>query len=98
METIPYDSAAGFTDPAAQAELLADAIAEGDAAYLAHALGIIARARGMVEVQRATGLNRQALYRGLSADGNPTLDTVLKVVKALGLKLTIEPRVDPLAA
>jgi probable addiction module antidote protein len=59
-----------------------------DAALLAAALGDIARARGMVRLAKATGLTREGLYKALSKDGNPSLDTVLKVVKALGLKLT----------
>lgn len=87
---IDYDSAEHFKDPEAQDELLRDAIEEGDARYLAHALGIIARARGMTEVAEATGMKRQALYRAFSNDGNPKLDTVLKLTKALGLRLTIE--------
>ena len=62
--------------------------APDDAALLAAALGDIARARGMMGLARETGLTREGLYKGLSKDGNPSLDTVLKVVKALGLKLT----------
>jgi probable addiction module antidote protein len=59
-----------------------------DAALLAAALGDVARARGMVRLAKATGLTREGLYKALSKDGNPSFDTVLKVVKALGLKLT----------
>lgn len=62
--------------------------APDDAALLAAALGDIARARGMMMVAKATGLSREGLYKALSKSGNPSLDTVLKVVKALGLKLT----------
>lgn len=62
--------------------------APDDAALLAAALGDIARARGMMIVAKATGLSREGLYKALSKSGNPSLDTVLKVVKALGLKLT----------
>ena len=62
--------------------------APDDAALLAAALGDIARARGMMGLARETGLTREGLYKALSKDGNPSLDTVLKVVKALGLKLT----------
>jgi probable addiction module antidote protein len=59
-----------------------------DAAFIAAALGDIARARGMVQMAKDTGISREGLYKALSADGNPSLATVLKVVKALGLKLT----------
>lgn len=87
-----HDSVAYFRDnPEAQEELLADAVEQGHAGYLAHAIGIIAKARGMTEVQGKTGIARQALYRALSESGNPTLDTLLKVLEALDLKLSIEP-------
>lgn len=59
-----------------------------DAAFIAAALGDIARAHGMMQLAKDTGLTREGLYKALSADGNPSLGTVLKVVKALGLKLT----------
>lgn len=62
--------------------------APDDATLLAAALGDVARARGMMELARETGLTREGLYKALSRDGNPSLATVLKVVKALGLKLT----------
>jgi probable addiction module antidote protein len=62
-----------------------------DAAYIAAALGDVARARGMSKLAKQTGLTREGLYHSLSKDGNPSLSTVLKVLKALGLKLT--PRV-----
>lgn len=59
-----------------------------DAAYIAAALGDIARARGMMQLAKDTGISREGLYKALSAEGNPSLATVLKVVKALGLRLT----------
>lgn len=60
-----------------------------DAAYVAAALGDVARARGMGKIAKDTGLTRAGLYKALSADGNPSLGTVLKVVKALGVRLTV---------
>jgi probable addiction module antidote protein len=60
--------------------------APDDASYLAAALGTIARARGMVQLARDTGISRDGLYKALSKDGNPTFDTVLKVMRALGLR------------
>ena len=59
-----------------------------DPAFIAVALGNIARAYGMVRLAKDTGLTREGLYKALSADGNPSLGTVLKVVRALGMKLT----------
>jgi probable addiction module antidote protein len=59
-----------------------------DAAMIAAALGDICRARGMVQLARDTGISREGLYKALSPDGNPSLATVLKVMKALGLKLS----------
>jgi probable addiction module antidote protein len=61
-----------------------------DAAFIATALGEVARAHGMAELGDATGLSREGLYRSLSKDGNPSFGTVLKVMKALGLKLKPE--------
>ena len=58
-----------------------------DPAFITHALGVIARARGMTQIARDTGLARENLYKALSADGNPEFGTILKVIKALGLKL-----------
>lgn len=58
-----------------------------DPAFIAKALGTIARARGMTQVARDAGLSRESLYRALSGEGNPEFETILKVVKALGLKL-----------
>ena len=59
-----------------------------DPTFIAVALGNIARAHGMVQLAKKTGLTREGLYKALSADGNPSLGTVLKVMKALGMKLT----------
>jgi probable addiction module antidote protein len=61
-----------------------------DAAYIAAALGDVARARGMTELAKRTGLTRMGLYKALSKDGNPSLDTVLKVLQALGLRLSAQ--------
>ncbi|MXS85309.1 putative addiction module antidote protein [Nitrosomonas sp. HPC101] len=61
-----------------------------DARYIAKALGNIARARGMTQLARDTGLGRESLYKALSGEGNPEFSTIMKVVKALGLKLHIQ--------
>ena len=72
-------------DMAAYLEACLEA-APDDASHLAAALGTIARARGMVQLSRDTGISRDGLYKALSKDGNPTFDTVLKVMRALGLR------------
>lgn len=60
-----------------------------DPAFIVHALGVIARARNMSQLARDTGISREGLYKALSPEGNPTFSTVVKVAKALGLKLTV---------
>ena len=64
--------------------------ANGDAAFIAKALGDIARAKGMSQVARDTGLSRDSLYKALSGEQSPGFDTILKVVRALGLRLHAE--------
>ena len=81
-------------DPAEELETEEDmvvyleaALQEGDASLIAAALGDIARAKGMTEIARETGLGRESLYKALSPDGNPEFATILKVLRALGLRL-----------
>ena len=88
VKTIPFDAARYTTSPESQQSLLDDAFASGNAAYIAHALGIIARARGMTDIAREAGLSRESLYKALSEDGDPRLTTLLGVARALGVKLT----------
>ena len=90
LDTSPFDAATYLDRPEAQAELREDAFRSGEASYIAAALGVIARARGMSEVAREAGITREALYRTLSADGDPKLSTLLGVVRALGLQLRAE--------
>ena len=90
--TSPYDVAEHLCTPEEMAAYLEACMeeADGDAALVARALGDIARAKGMSQVASDTGLSRESLYKALSGDRNPTLDTVLRVVGALGLKLRAE--------
>ena len=90
--TSPYDVAEHLETPQQMAAYLEAVLeeADGDAAFVAKALGDIARARGMTRVARAAGLSRESLYRSLSGARIPTLDTVLRVVAALGLRLRAE--------
>ena len=62
-----------------------------DPAFIAHALGVVARARNMSQLARDTGLTREGLYKALSSDGNPSFATVMKVARALGLRLSFAP-------
>lgn len=82
-----FDASKHFETPEAQARLIDDALQSGNAAYIANALGVVARARGMSSIAKDTGLSRQALYGALSEGGNPSLDTIVKVMKALGIGL-----------
>lgn len=91
ITTRPYDSAEYLRDEEDMAAYLEAtlelAMEDGDTAQVTYALGVIARARGMSQLARETGLARESLYKALSAEGNPEFATVLKVIKALGLKL-----------
>ena len=91
LETEPFDAARYLGDPKSQRELLADALESGETAYIAHTLGVIARAKGMTEVAREASVTREALYRSLSADGDQRLSTLLGVTRALGMKLATVP-------
>ena len=83
-----YDPAEDLTSNEAIATFMAEAFATEDAGYIAHALGVVARAKGMTQIASETGLSREQLYRSFSEDGNPTLKTTMAVMKALGIKLT----------
>ncbi len=86
---------ADHLDDAGQTYLLDDAIASGEAAYIAHAIGTIARAKGgLLNLERRTGIKRQSLAKSFGPNGNPTLDTLTHVLPALGLRLMIQP-VEP---
>jgi probable addiction module antidote protein len=64
--------------------------ADGDAAFIAKSLGVVARARGMSQLAKDTGLGRESLYKALSGEGNPSFATVVKVINGLGLRLHFE--------
>ncbi len=91
-KTMPYDVAAQLRTPEEMAAYLDAWLEEApdDAAGIARALGDIARAKGMTQVAKEAGLSRESLYRALSADGNPSFATVLKVARALGMKFHAE--------
>jgi probable addiction module antidote protein len=83
-----YDPAEDLGSEEAMAAFMAEAFETNDAGYIAHALGMVARAKGMGQIAGQTGLSREQLYRSFSDKGNPTLRTMLAVMKALGLELT----------
>jgi probable addiction module antidote protein len=85
--TRPWDAAEQLEAGQDMVAYLEAALEENDASLVAAALGDIARAKGMTQVARETGLGRESLYKALSAEGNPEFATVLKVVRALGLRL-----------
>lgn len=87
IETRPFDPAAYLDSPEAILAYLDGAFDDGDAGEIADALGVVARASGMSQIAERTGITRQALYKALSSDGNPEFATVLKVIRALGLRL-----------
>lgn len=89
LETLPYDSADLLKTKEDVIAYLEAAFEDGDAAMITFALGVVARSEGMSEVAKEAGLSRASLYKALAENGNPEFATVLKVVQALGLKLTI---------
>jgi len=87
--TTRYDVAEHLRTPKEMAAYLEACLEEanGDAAFIAKALGDMARAKGMAKLARAAGLSRESLYKALSGDRSPGFDTILKVIAALGLRL-----------
>lgn len=89
-KTRPYNVAETLRTPDEMVAYLEACIEEehGDAAFIAKALGEIVRAQGMTEIARQTGLSRESLYKALTGERSPSFDTELKVISALGLKLS----------
>ena len=86
-----YDPAEDLVSAQAIAVFMEEAFKTEDASYIAHALGVVARAKGMTQIAKDTGLSREQLYRSFSANGNPTLKTTIAVMKALGIELMAKP-------
>jgi probable addiction module antidote protein len=90
LEDLPeFDIARYLRSKKAMIEYLNQVIADGDDAELAAALGHIARAKGMAEVSKSTGLTREALYKALKPNTKPRFDTVSKVIQALGMRISV---------
>lgn len=85
-----YDPVEDLTVDEAIAGFMEEAFATEDAGYIAHALGVVARAKGMTHLSEQTGLPRKQLHHTLRKGGNPTLRTLIAVMKALGLRLTVK--------
>lgn len=91
LKTTPFDAAEYLDTTEAQAEFITAALETGDAAFIRDAVNTVARARGMSEIAKATGLSREGLYKALGEAGNPEFSTMLGVLHALGLGLTVRP-------
>lgn len=90
LKTIPFDPADYLSSEADVVDWLKIWMQDGSPEEIAKAIGDIARSKGMTEIARKTGLGRQALYNALSERGNPTLETLMAVLDALGLQLTVQ--------
>jgi probable addiction module antidote protein len=88
-KTYPFDASEYLDDNETIAVYLDEALATGDAALVAKCLGDVARARGMTEIAAEAGLTRASLYKALSSEGNPEFATVLRVIQALKLRLSV---------
>ncbi len=88
LKTTPWDSAELLDSPESMAAYIEAAFEDGDPSLIAHALGVVARARGMTQLAKDAGLSRDAMYKAFQPDGNPTLQTLTSVMKALGMKLS----------
>ncbi len=88
-KTTAYDSAAYLDSDAAVKAYMEEAVATQDPAFIASALGVVARARGMTQIAKKAGMSRESLYKALSADGNPAFGTMIRVLGALGLKFSV---------
>jgi len=91
VETREFDIQNYLKTPQERAAYIEALLEEGDPSFIASGLGEIARAIGVTEFSRQTGLSREAIYKGLVPGGNPTLDTIAKATRALGLQLTVKP-------
>jgi probable addiction module antidote protein len=91
LKTTRFDAADYLDSEERQVGYIAAALESGDADFVRDALGLVARARGMGEIAKRTGLNRESLYKALGETGNPEFGTVMRIVRALGLTLSAHP-------
>lgn len=90
IRLLPFDAARYLTDDKAVAEYMSAVLEAGEPELLLAALGDVARAKGMAQVAKDSGLGRESLYKALAPGAKPRFDTVLKVTRALGVKLTAQ--------
>jgi probable addiction module antidote protein len=90
-KTIRFDAVDYLDSEERQAAYISAALETGDADFVRDALGIVARARGMAEIAKNAGLNRESMYKALGETGNPEFGTVMRIVRALGLTLSARP-------
>jgi probable addiction module antidote protein len=90
-KTYEWDSVAALRSDAEIAAYVQAALEDEDASFVAHALGVVARARGMTQVAQDAGLSRESLCKALSLEGNPSFDTIVRVLRALHLNLHVSP-------
>jgi probable addiction module antidote protein len=90
-KTTRFDVADYLDTEERQVAYITAALETGDADFVRDALGLVARARGMGEIAKNAGLNRESLYKALGATGNPEFSTVMRIVRALGLTLSARP-------
>jgi len=91
IRTTAWDASEHLDDEEMIFAYMNAAFEDGDPALVTAALGDIARARGMTQIAKVAGVSRESLYRALSTDGNPEFGTIMKVMRAMGLQLSIEP-------
>lgn len=96
LETTPWDPIDSLTSPEAEIAYLEAAFEDGDPSLIAAVIGDVARARGMAQIAKDAGLSRETMYKAFRREGNPTLETLASVLKALGVKLAV--RAEPLIA
>jgi probable addiction module antidote protein len=92
VKTFPFDAAEVLDTPEAIAEYLTAAFETSDPSYIAKAIGTVARARGMSDIARESGLSRENLYRSLNGETKTELDTIVRVLNALGIQLSAVPK------
>ncbi len=92
-----FDASEYIDDDEGARIFLEDAMESSNAAVIAGAIGAVAKYKGMTAIARETGMSRESLYRALSGDGNPQLSTVLKVLEAMGMKLSVEQKTSDAA-
>ena len=90
-KTTRFDAADYLDSEERQVAYITAALETGDADFVRDALGVVAKARGMGEIAKSAGLNRESLYKALGESGNPEFGTVMRIVRALGLTLAVRP-------